>query len=235
MKLLWKFFQESFSWNICWYAHRVSLTQVISSWLSSLVTFSCELPDEWWGVLSSIRSCRTHQIDSRYRQKRKGDWSHQRSSNYLIISMFSFQCINHPESFTIDEVRISEIFRHISETVDIPQQWILNIAFLPDSEIQILNSQYRNIDSSTDVLSFHYYDDFSDVEGDEIAGEIILSESRIITQALENNLTSSRECEILVIHSILHIIGFDHETDVEFQEMWKYEEKLRSLSLHSIH
>lgn len=149
--------------------------------------------------------------------------------------MFSFQFINHPKSFTIDEVRISEIFRHIAETVDIPQKGILNIAFLPDSEIQILNDQYRSIDDTTDVLSFHYFENFRDISDDEIAGEIILSESRIIIQALENNLTSSRECEILVIHSILHIIGFDHETDVEFQEMWKYEEKLINISLHSIH
>ncbi len=149
--------------------------------------------------------------------------------------MFSFQFINHPKSFTIDEVRISEIFRHIAETVDIQQKGILNIAFLPDSEIQILNDQYRSIDDTTDVLSFHYFENFRDISDDEIAGEIILSESQIIIQARENHLSPLRECEILIIHSILHIIGFDHETDEEFQEMWQYEEKLRNISLHSIH
>jgi probable rRNA maturation factor len=90
--------------------------------------------------------------------------------------MFSFQLINHPESFIVDEVRLFEIFRHISKNIDIPQKGILNIAFLPDNEIQVLNKQYRNIDSSTDVLSFHYFDNFSDISDDEIGGEIILSE-----------------------------------------------------------
>ena len=82
------------------------------------------------------------------------------------------------------------------------------------------------------MLSFHYYDDFSGLGADETAGEIILSESRIISQAIEHGHTSERECEILVLHSILHIIGFDHETDEEYEEMLGYEEKLRKQILN---
>lgn len=141
--------------------------------------------------------------------------------------MFQFQILNHPESFVIDESHIAHIFDLVSWSVDIPQQGILNIAFLSDAEIQSLNREHRGIDSTTDVLSFHYYDDFSDTWSDETAGEIILSESRIISQAVEHGHTDQKECEILVLHSILHIIGFDHETDVEYAEMWEYEEKLR--------
>ena len=111
--------------------------------------------------------------------------------------------------------------------LDIPQNGILNIALLSDDEIQALNRDHRGIDSTTDVLSFHYSDDFSDTLPDDTAGEIILSESRIISQALEHGHTSQKECEILVLHSILHIIGFDHETDEEYEEMWKYEGGLR--------
>lgn len=44
----------------------------------------------------------------------------------------------------------------------IVQNGILNIALLSDEEIQVLNRDHRGIDSTTDVLSFHYYDDFSD-------------------------------------------------------------------------
>ena len=109
----------------------------------------------------------------------------------------------------------------------IPQHGILNIALLGDDEIQVLNRDHRGIDSTTDVLSFHYYDDFSGIGTDETAGEIILSESRIISQALEHGHSSQKECEILVLHSILHIIGFDHETDDEYEEMWRHEEGLR--------
>jgi probable rRNA maturation factor len=107
------------------------------------------------------------------------------------------------------------------------QNGILNIAFLTDEEIRVLNRDHRGIDKTTDVLSFHYFDDFSDLGSDEVAGEIILSESRIQEQAEEHKHSRERECEILVIHSILHILGYDHETDEEYVEMWKVESPLR--------
>ena len=141
--------------------------------------------------------------------------------------MFQFQVLNHPESFSIDESRIKQISQQIAEWVDISQKWILNIAFLSDAEIQSLNKSYRWIDSTTDVLSFHYFDDFSDIADADIAGEIILSESRIVSQAEEHWHSRGQECEILVIHSILHILGYDHEDDTEYEEMWEIEKLLR--------
>jgi probable rRNA maturation factor len=59
---------------------------------------------------------------------------------------------------------------------------VINIVFLDDNSIKNLNKKYRNIDSSTDVLSFHYFDDFSTLNKDEIAGEIILSLEKITEQ-----------------------------------------------------
>lgn len=141
--------------------------------------------------------------------------------------MFQFQILNLPESFTIDETRIARIFELVSLSVDILQLWILNIAFLADDEIQSLNREHRGNDSTTDVLSFHYFDDFSDLSIADTAWEIILSESRIISQAQEHWHSRERECEILVLHSILHIIGFDHETNEEYADMWAVEWWLR--------
>ena len=133
---------------------------------------------------------------------------------------------------------IDEIFRRImlvphaldeatSETHGNHQNGIINIAFLPDEEIRVLNNTYRNKDSTTDVLSFHYFDDYTDVDPSETAGEIILSESRILAQSLEHHHSPERECEILIIHSLLHLLGYDHETDEEYEKMWGWEEKMR--------
>ena len=99
--------------------------------------------------------------------------------------MFSYQIINHPTNFTLDESRIRMIFEQVGKVVDIPQKGILNIAFLSDEEIQVLNRDHRGIDKTTDVLSFHYFEDFSDIADTDVAGEIILSESRILAQARE--------------------------------------------------
>ena len=163
--------------------------------------------------------------------------------------MFSFQILNHPEHFTIDASRVHEIFRLVSEVLESPweegktlknqgglcsplaQNGILNIAFLSDDEIRALNREHRGIDKTTDVLSFHYFDDFSEVTSDEVAGEIILSESRIMSQSAELGHPPRQEFEILLIHSILHILGFDHETEEEYLEMWEWEEKIRVMLL----
>jgi ssRNA-specific RNase YbeY (16S rRNA maturation enzyme) len=100
--------------------------------------------------------------------------------------MFAPIIVNHPASFTLDTSHIDEIFQLISSSVDRDEQGIVNIAFLSDSEIQSLNCKHRGIDSTTDVLSFHYFDDFSLVSRDDIAGELVFSESKIISQAKEH-------------------------------------------------
>jgi probable rRNA maturation factor len=141
--------------------------------------------------------------------------------------MFSYQILNHPESFQLDEECILSIFESVSDCVDISQKGILNIAFLSDDEIQVYNREYRWIDSTTDVLSFHYFEDFSDIAESDIAGEIILSESRILTQSSDHQHTPHMETEILILHGILHILWFDHETDEDYASMWKYECTIR--------
>jgi probable rRNA maturation factor len=126
---------------------------------------------------------------------------------------------------------MSEIFQLLATTVDISQEGIVNVAFLSDPEIQILNKEHRGIDTTTDVLSFHYADDFSQMQPTEISGEIIMSESRILSQSLEYGHSAREEFEILLIHSLLHLLGYDHEEDQDYENMWNIESSLRSAFL----
>lgn len=143
--------------------------------------------------------------------------------------MFTHKTLNFPEHFLLDAPRIDEIFELLDSTIVSEQFWLIDIAFLPDGEIQELNRIYRWIDTPTDVLSFHYVDDYNFTEVDSIVGEIVLSESKILAQAKEHNHTPREECEILIIHWLLHILGFDHETDSEYEEMWEFEWKMREI------
>lgn len=145
--------------------------------------------------------------------------------------MFHPTLINTPESFSVSDSVIETIFQAIAEQVDIPQNGTVNIAFLSDEEIQELNKNYRGIDRTTDVLSFHYFEDFTDLESEEIAGEIILSESKIIEQAKEYGNTLEAECAKLLIHSCLHLLGHDHEDDEEYAEMREEEIKIEKILL----
>lgn len=132
--------------------------------------------------------------------------------------MFQY-ILNNKPSFSIDEKIIDEIFTCISNNVWESQNGTLTIVFLDDDSIQNLNKTYRNIDKTTDVLSFHYYDDFSDLWDDDIAGEVILSESKILSQAKQYWLWEEKEFYKLLIHSILHILWYDHEQDNDYKIM----------------
>ena len=143
--------------------------------------------------------------------------------------MFTHKTLNFPEQFTLDAPRIDHIFELVDTYVEKEQYGLIDIAFLHDGEIQELNRTYRGIDTSTDVLSFHYVDDFTFTEVDSIVGEIVLSESKIIQQAKEHLHTPREECEILIIHGLLHILGYDHENDDDFESMWEHESKIREI------
>ena len=121
---------------------------------------------------------------------------------------------------------IDYIAKIIWKIVTIPQKWTLNIVFVDTNSIQNLNKTYRKKDSPTDVLSFHYFDDFSHLKKDDTAWEVILCEEILKKQALEYNHSEELEFYRLLIHSTLHILGYDHETDEDYEEMNKIEEEV---------
>jgi len=137
--------------------------------------------------------------------------------------MFSLEIVHKP-NFQLSQNTLDSILKSISKSIDIAQTWVLNIVFLDPLGIQNLNKNYRNIDKPTDVLSFHYYYDFSTLKNDDIAWELIFCEEKIISQWEEYGLWTENEFYKLLIHSILHILWFDHETDEEYEEMKKWEE-----------
>ncbi len=136
--------------------------------------------------------------------------------------MFKYQIIT-PPNFSIDEEIVKNIFLEVDNIVDKKQFWILNIVFLSLDEIQKLNKDYRQKDYPTDVLSFHYFLDFSLLKEDEIAWELIFAEEKVISQWIEYWLWTQEEFYKLLIHSILHILWFDHEIDSDYEIMQNYE------------
>lgn len=82
------------------------------------------------------------------------------------------------------------------------------IAFVSDKAIRRLNHQFRNVDKATDVLSFPAG------EQDKLnLGDIAISVETAARQAKENGLTFDEEVAQLVLHGLLHLSGYDHETD----------------------
>ena len=139
--------------------------------------------------------------------------------------MFKYNLLEMP-SFSINTKTIDTIFEKISNIVKKKQNWTLNIVFLDPDSIQNLNNNYRWINKNTDVLSFHYYNDFSNLKADDIAWEIILSEEKIISQWKQYWLWEEKEFYKLIIHSILHILWYDHEEDNDYKIMSELEKTI---------
>lgn len=97
----------------------------------------------------------------------------------------------------------------------------ISISFVSNEEIQQLNAQYRDKDSVTDVLSFPQYDRIDSIKmGDWVClGDVIISLDKAKEQANEYGHTFERELVYLTVHSILHLLGYDHMTDEDKKVM----------------
>lgn len=87
----------------------------------------------------------------------------------------------------------------------------ITIAFVSDRKMRGLNNEFRGKDSTTDVLSFPFEAD--EFETENSLGDIVISLEQAQRQAIENNLTLENEVKQLILHGILHLCGYDHETD----------------------
>ncbi len=133
--------------------------------------------------------------------------------------MFKYIIINPPAWFKANNKVIDDIFELAWKIINQAQNWIINIIFEDDEAIRKLNKTYRSIDNTTDVLSFHYFDSYDAVDKKTIAWEIILSNSKIESQSAEYSISYEEEFYKLLIHSILHLMWYDHEIDEDFAEM----------------
>ena len=100
----------------------------------------------------------------------------------------------------------------------------LTVAFVSDRKMCELNRMFRHKNSTTDVLSFPYEADEFEQGGNNL-GDIVISLEQAARQAAENNLDLETEIKQLILHGILHLCGYDHETDTG--EMNSLELKLR--------
>ena len=105
------------------------------------------------------------------------------------------------------------------------QNAIFTIIFIDDKKMQELNKTYRGIDRTTDVLSFAYEDNESKNYEYRLLGEIFVSIPKMEEQAKEYGHSYVRELSFLVVHGILHLLGYDHTLGKkEEEEMFSRQE-----------
>lgn len=87
----------------------------------------------------------------------------------------------------------------------------LSVAFVNPQEMRIMNRKYLGRDYATDVLSFSY--DTMVIEGRSYLGEIVIAPEVAVLQATRYGMRPEKEMRKLLIHGILHLLGYNHETD----------------------
>ena len=102
--------------------------------------------------------------------------------------------------------------------------WHADVSVVGPGVMKMLNSQYRRKDHATDVLSFEAPMTF---RRQGILGELVICSSVLRRQAREMGHKPELELEILLVHGLLHLLGFDHEMGARAAgEMRRWEEKL---------
>lgn len=139
--------------------------------------------------------------------------------------------------------RLSNVCDFALKEEGVECQYQISLLFVDNEEIREINNETRNIDRATDVLSFPMLDfedkkvfnemylnyDFDETfkDGDElILGDMVLSLERALEQSEEYGHSYEREVSYLAVHSILHLLGYDHMEEDDKKRMRKREEEI---------
>ena len=138
-----------------------------------------------------------------------------------------------------DDIKITDEIKNLIEksiaavlkVENLDENVEVSVSFVGDEEIRDLNRDYRGVDKSTDVLSFPMDDEF--IIDKRILGDVIINTRRVMEQAKELGHSNERELSYLTVHSILHLLGYDHMEDEDKREMREREKlAMKELSIY---
>ncbi len=123
------------------------------------------------------------------------------------------------DDVAIDKKRIKKISERVLVAEGRKDRVELSIAFVDKGVIRELNGKYRGIDRDTDVLSFP-------MEEEDMLGDVVICPEVAVRNAEKAGRPADKEIELLVVHGMLHILGYDHEDRQKKDEMWARQAEL---------
>lgn len=135
---------------------------------------------------------------------------------------------NENEKINIDQVmekKIEDALSTAFSILELGNDYEISITIVDKNEIKDLNRDYRGVDKVTDVLSFPLYEP-DEIPSAGMLGDIVICSERVKEQALEFNHSEEREFIYLSIHSLLHLLGYDHIEEDDRVEMRSLEKKI---------
>ena len=139
---------------------------------------------------------------------------------------FNFEYLG---SFSESEVRmiVKKAISEVLKEMDFKKKYYLSVLLTDDNEIKKINKKYRKINKSTNVLSFPQNDErfITKKNSKIILGDIVISLEKIIKESKLQNKNLSDHLSHMVVHSLLHLLGFNHEKVKDFKIMKKKRNK----------
>jgi len=120
--------------------------------------------------------------------------------------------VSHREPEPLNFEAFEQLAAFVLSMEGVPELTELSIALVDEEEMAHLNQQYRGIDGPTDVLSFGC-DDPCPAPGDEpiTIGDVVIAPAIAERQAVELGHSVEHELDVLLVHGVLHLLGYDHE------------------------
>ena len=139
----------------------------------------------------------------------------------------------------VDLVALRRLVREVLRDEEQPAGTALALRVAGDEFLHTLNLEHRGVDAPTDVLSFPYDEGeaipvpegFEDEEG-RYLGDIAISLETAARQAKTARITLDEEVQHIVLHGVLHLLGYDHETPEEARDMEEREERRLGTHIH---
>ena len=153
---------------------------------------------------------------------------------------------NRQEEIKVDEALEAFVVQVVEKVLAYEQceeAFEVSISFVNNQEMRKLNKEYRNIDKETDVLSFplvefieeelNTEDEDAEYIEEEIAlGDIVISMEKAVEQSEEYGHSFKRELAFLLVHGMLHLLGYDHDEEASEGEIFdKQEEILKNIKI----
>jgi probable rRNA maturation factor len=136
--------------------------------------------------------------------------NHMKSKGELDELLAKVQVLNKQRLFKMNRDSVAlfclRVIRLVAE-----KEGTLSVVFLNPARMRAINGAYRGRDYATDVLSFSY--ERTRMEGKQFLGEIIIAPEIAAVQARRYGTPVEREIRKLLVHGILHLLGYNHETD----------------------
>jgi probable rRNA maturation factor len=136
---------------------------------------------------------------------------------------------NQQKIIKINQRKTKRIIKKVLQHLKVDDKNEISVLFTDDNFIRSLNNKYRGIDKPTDVLSFSLQEGAVKslkIESNILLGDIIISVETAQRQADILNHSMEKELTVLLIHGLLHLIGYDHKKDKDYKIMQEKESEI---------